>query len=298
MRAALNQFGAGLEGSALGAHLPRGAEWWLKGGAGHLVRVFVDCTGADLVYSQRRSIDAAGEIHVSGGTSQQAVRAADRFDAAHAALKADPTVQFTLQRAPPPPKPPAWLEALGKWLEGIFAPVGRFFAWIDSLFPSWPYARIFLWSVLAVLVVTFAWVIYQRIRSGEWRLPRFGRRAATAVEIEQEAAWTPDAAPAREWLREADAMAADGRYAEAARHLLFRSIDDIARRRPRLVRPALTSRELSASEAVPAAARTLFTGIARLVERSLFGGRPVGLDDWTAARAAYADFALPGAWRA
>ena len=233
---------------------------------------------------------------MSGGTSQQAAAAADRFDAAHAALKADPSVQFTLQRAPPPAKPPLWLEQLGKWLESVFAPVVRFFAWIDSWFPRWPYARIFLWAVLIVLVATFAWVVYQRIRSGEWRLPRFRRSMLVAPEPEAET-WTPDAAPAREWLREADAMAAEGRYAEAARHLLFRSIDDIARRRPRLVRPALTSRELSASDAIPTSARTLFTDIARLVERSLFGGRPVGLDDWTSARAAYADFALSATWR-
>ena len=39
---------------------------------------------------------------MSGATSQQAASAADRFSAAHAALKADPTVQFTLRRAPPP----------------------------------------------------------------------------------------------------------------------------------------------------------------------------------------------------
>jgi hypothetical protein len=64
------------------------------------------------------------------------------------------------------------------------------------------------------------------------------------------------------------------------------------------VRPALTSRELAAAEAIPAPARDLFARIARLVERSLFGGRPVAADDWTTARAAYADFALPGTWRA
>ena len=239
---------------------------------------------------------AAEEIQVSGGTAQQVATATDRFSAAHAALKADPTVQFTLQHAPPPPPPPAWLEALGEWLTRVFGPVGRFFRWIDSLFPDWPFARIFLWSVLAVVVALIAWGVYQRIRHGEWRLPRRIRLRTTAVASAEES-WSPDAAPVREWLREADAMAAAGRYAEAVRHLLFRSIEDIARRRPKLVRPALTSRELSASEALPPPARDLFAGIARLVERSLFGGRPVDATDWTSARAAYADFALPGTWR-
>ena len=68
--------------------------------------------------------------------------------------------------------------------------------------------------------------------------------------------------------------------------------------RPRLVRPALTSRELAAAEAVPPVARDLFSRIARLVERSLFGGRAVDAGDWSTARAAYADFVLPGTWRA
>lgn len=233
---------------------------------------------------------------MSGGTSQQAAAAAQRFDAAHAALKSDPTVQFVFRRQPPPPQPPAWLKALGQWLRPYFRAIGRFFHWVDSWFPDWPFARIFLWSVLAVLVATLLWVAYQRLRHGEWRLPRFRKARTGAVEPEAED-WTPDAAPAREWLREADAMAAQGRFAKAVHHLLLRSVDDIARRRPRLVRPALTSRELGASEAIPAAARDLFTGIARLVERSLFGGRAVDAADWTGARAAYADFALPGAWR-
>ena len=72
---------------------------------------------------------------------------------------------------------------------------------------------------------------------------------------------------------------------------------DIARRRPNVVRPALTSRELAASQALPSRARELFAGIARLVERSLFGVREVGEPDWLSARESYANFALPGTWR-
>ncbi len=236
-------------------------------------------------------------MHVSGGTSHQVATATDRFAAAHAALTADPTVQFTLQRAPPPPQAPEWLKHFGAWLGKLLEPVGRFLLWLDSLLPRWPYARILLWGVLAIVVGAVAWATYQRLRHGTWRWPwRLTRRAAT-VAVAPAPEWAPEAAPAREWLREADALAAQGRFAEAVHHLLRRSIDDIARRRPRLVRPALTSRELSASDAIPASARDLFAGIARLVERSLFGGRSVGPDDWSTARAAYKDFALPGAWR-
>lgn len=217
--------------------------------------------------------------------------------AAHDALKADPSIQFTLQAVPPPPEPPPWMRAFGEWLGDALGPVGRFFGWIGSFMPDAPYARLFLWTVLAIAALALASAIYQRIRYGEWRLPR--RRRAVSVEPDpEEEQWAPEAAPARSWLREADALAAQGRYAEAVHHLLFRSIEDIGRRRPRLVRPALTSRELAAAEVLPPPARSLFAGIAGLVERSLFGGRPVGADDWTSARAAYADLVLPGTWRA
>ena len=104
--------------------------------------------------------------------------------------------------------------------------------------------------------------------------------------------------PVRSWLEEADALAAQGKYAEAIHHLLFRSIEDISNRRPNVVRPALTSREIAASRAIPSRAAELFAGIARLVERSLFGGRTVGETDWVEARGAYTDFALAKAWRA
>ena len=232
------------------------------------------------------------------GQAQQAAGAADGLAAAHDALKADPSIQFSLPAVPPPPEPPRWLRDLSEWLSDVLSPVARLVDWVSSFMPAAPYARIFLWTVLAIALLALAWAIYQRLRHGEWRLPR--RRRAKSVDPgpEEEEAWLPEAAPARSWLREADALAAQGRYAEAVHHLLFRSIEDIARRRPQLVRPALTSRELAAAEVLPPPARSLFARIAGLVERSLFGGRAVESGDWTAARAAYADLVLPGTWRA
>jgi hypothetical protein len=215
---------------------------------------------------------------------------------AYMGVRADPSVQFNLTPANPQPKPPAWLEALGRWLKHyLFEPIGKALQWIGSFFPDAPYARIFLWTVLAVAVLALAWAIYSRLRHGEWRLKL--PRLDTAADLSNEDEWQPDETPARSWLEEADALARQGRYAEAAHHLLFRSIEDISSRRPNLVRPALTSREIAASQGIPARARELFAAIARLVERSLFGGRPVGESDWLEARGAYSDFALAGAWR-
>jgi hypothetical protein len=236
-----------------------------------------------------------GDGAISGG-NQAAMSEADKFAAAYKGLRADSSIQFNLTPPKPVPKPPAWLEAFGRWLkEHVFEPIGKVLKWIGSFLPDAPYARIFLWTVLALAALALAWAIYNRLRHGEWRLRR--PRLARVTDIAAEEEWSPDEAPARSWLEEADALARQGRYAEAIHHLLFRSIEDIANRRPNVVRPALTSREIAGSEAIPSRARELFSGIARLVERSLFGGRRVGERDWLKARGAYSDFALAGAWR-
>ncbi len=234
---------------------------------------------------------------MSGGNVSRAADA-ERFAAAYRGLRADGSIQLALTRAKPPPEPPAWLKALGRWLSGVFRPVGRFFNWLSSFMPDAPYARILLWMVIALIAAMLLAMAWQRVRHGEWRLPRRRKAAlAKAVDIAEED-WAPDAAPVRTWLKEADALAASGQFAEAIHLLLFRSVEDMARRRPQLVRPALTSRELARAEGVPGTARALFARIAAGVEASLFGGQPVDADEWASARAAYADYALPAAWRA
>jgi hypothetical protein len=231
---------------------------------------------------------------ISGG-SRPAASGADRFSHAYDALRHDPSIQFNLSPPRPQPKPPAWLEAFFRWIGEGLESVGRLIKWIAGFFPDAAYARALLWIVIAAGAAALLWALYNRVRHGEWRLrPR--RRTATAG-LPPEDDWTPDEAGARSWLEEADALAREGRFAEAIHHLLFRSIDDIASRRPALVRPALTSRELAASRTLPSRARELFAGIARDVERSLFGGRPVSEGEWIEARKSYSDFALPAAWR-
>lgn len=261
-----------------------------------LSTIFVVCTDTHLLYFGGILRGSCRGLAMSGN-SQDAAAAAERFAAAHAALKADGAIQFTLQPAPPPPEPPQWLIDALRWIGRMLRPVGRFLRWIGSFLPDLPYASLLLWTVLAIAAGLLAWIVFQRVRHGEWRWPRLRRSAIAPADLEAEPEWRPEAAPARSWLDEADALAAEGRYAEAVHHLLIRSVEDIARRRPRLVTPALTSRELAAAAAVPGGARLLFAGIAALVERSLFGGRPVSLREWQVAREDYARFALPAAWR-
>lgn len=230
--------------------------------------------------------------------TEQAARAAAeaqaRLAAAHAQLKADGAIQFDLPPAPPPPAPPAWIKAFGDWLGDVLSPVGRFLAWLFSWMPDAPYARIILWTMIALLVGGIGWIVYERIRHGVWRIPKW-RRTAQAEETADNI-WPVAEAPARAWLREADALAEQGQFAEAVHHLLIRSIEDIGRRRPQLVKPALTARDIAAAKAIPPGPRDLFAGIASVVERSLFGGRPVDGDDWGRCRAAYADFAAGRSW--
>lgn len=232
---------------------------------------------------------------ISGG-QESAAGGADRFERAWSAMRHDNSIQFNVPPAPRPPKPPPWLEAFFRWLGHLLEPVGRFLAWLGGFLPSAPIAQLLLWTVIALGTATLLWAVYNRLKHGEWRLRL--HRSVGVEELAGDEEWTPQESGARSWLEEADALASEGRFAEAIHHLLFRSIEDIASRRPKLVRPALTSRELAASHSVPARARELFAGIARLVERSLFGGRPVGEGDWLQAREAYSGFALPSAWRA
>jgi hypothetical protein len=221
-----------------------------------------------------------------------------RLSVAHRAMRAQGDIQLDMNQAPAQPPPPTWLTDFFRWLGKALEPIGRFFNWLDSFLPDLPYVKIIFWTLLAVLALLFLWVAIQRFRHGEWRLPRLRRRAFAEVVDEQEDDWRPDAAPARAWLQEADALAAKGEFAEAAHHLLLRSVDDLSSRRPQVVRPALTSRDLASAQGIPGAARQLFAHIAAVVERSLFGGRPVSADDWTACRAAYADFAQARSWHA
>jgi hypothetical protein len=106
----------------------------------------------------------------------------------------------------------------------------------------------------------------------------------------------PDAAAARSLLEEADALARQGRFAEAVHLLLFRSIEDIQERVDGGVPNSLTAREIAALGKLPARARRALAPIIQVVERSFFGGRAVEADGWQEARSSYEDFAFGEGW--
>ncbi len=201
-------------------------------------------------------------------------------DAARAwkAVRADEATQFAPVPAPDAPaRPPGWLDAFFRWLGELLEPVGR------ALGMSWP---VFKWVLLAIGLALALLLVWRMIA------PFVGWRPGERAEDEGDSGWTPDTGAALALLEDADRLAAEGRFDEATHLLLQRSVGQIAAARPDLVEPATTARELSALAALPDAARAAFGTIANRVERSLFALRSLGAEDWQAARAAYADFAL------
>jgi hypothetical protein len=198
---------------------------------------------------------------------------AARLAEAHRRLLADSSIQFDLP-AFVQPEPPAWLK-----------PFGHFLRWAA---PVVPYV---FWGLVAIGGAIILLLIIRELIGVRWRLP-WRRRGATGDSED----WRPTEAAARALLDEAERLAGEGRYAEATHLLLQRSVEDITRRHPGLVRPSVTARDLSAAAALPARARGAFAAIARVVEASLFGGRPVDAAGWESCRTAYADFALAASW--
>lgn len=197
----------------------------------------------------------------------------DALAAAHERLLNSRGYQFDFPPPDKPPEPPAWLEDVLKSL-GAVAPA---FTWI-------------FWIALALAVLALLWFLGREVIASRW--PGLIKRKPKASA---EPEWRPTEEQARVLLADADRLAGEGRFAEAARLLLHRSVQDIKDKRPRLVKPALTSRDIAAHPDLPGAAKQAFGAIARVVERGVFAARPVNGDDWREARGAYEAFALPGA---
>ncbi len=196
------------------------------------------------------------------------------------ALREDGDIQFAPVEIPDiKPPEPSWFERMLTEVFGVlaelFAPVGHL------LGASWWWLQ---WVLLAALVGFVIVLLVRTFGSGAGR-----RRGAAGGEDEE---WHPETAASLALLEDADRLAAEGRFDEATRLLLQRSVGQIAAARPDWVEPSSTARELAALPALPDGARTAFRIIAERVERSLFALRALDRADWEAARAAYADFAL------
>lgn len=184
---------------------------------------------------------------------------------------------------PPPPPPPPTPE----WLQAILNAIGSVFQWIA------PAAKPLMWIALALVLLFLLYHFVPAFARWVDNLPF--RRKAGDGEID-DSIGLAEAGAARALLAEADALAAEERYAEAVHLLLYRSVEDIDGRRPGLVKPAMTSRDLAEAEGLPAIARGAFSRIARAVEISLFGGRAIDAMAWERCRNAYAELTVPKNW--
>lgn len=193
------------------------------------------------------------------------------FAEAHRRLIEDDSIQFQLQPVEIPDRPD---------LSGFF----------DFLQAAGPVVKVLFWVALIAIAAFLIYLIALRITGASWPWRRGG-------PVAPDESWRPAEAPARQLLAEADGLAADGRFSEAAHLLLFRSIEDIDGRRPDLVRPALTSRDIAGLSGIPERPRGAFARIAMAVERSLFARRPLVEGDWRDCRAAYEEFAFAEGWR-
>jgi hypothetical protein len=190
---------------------------------------------------------------------------------AHAEMLSDRNLQFDMQPLTYP-EPPAWLE-----------PVLAIF---NAIAPLLTYV---FWGGI-ILVAGF--VLYIILTDLARRLP--GRALTDAEASAPKPVYRPSTARAHALLEEADKLAAQGRYNEAVRVLLHRSIEDIERFFTVAIGPGLTSREIARLEPLSNEGRTVFSAIAQAVEKSLFGGRTLTNDDFAQARAGYASFAKVG----
>lgn len=203
------------------------------------------------------------------------------FDDAWQDVRADEDIQFLASEPKPPPETPQWWRDFLEWMGDLLGPA------VEYLVDVWPVLRIVLLVLLAAGLLTLLWIIVAPYVE-EWR----NRRVVENMEE-----WRPDQGAARKLLEEAEALAAQGRFKEAVHLLLFRSIEDIERRRPDILQPSSTSREIGRFESLPENARNMFAIIAEQVERGIFASAAIDEKGWAVSREAYGAFALTETWR-
>ena len=189
-------------------------------------------------------------------------------------LQRDHGIQFTFPDVVDPPKPPPWFTRLLHFL---------------SLHADW--FRTAGWIVFGLILLIIGYFLVRHLLNRNWNIPR-------PIDNAPMAAWQPSAERAHLLLHDADLLAGQDRFAEAAHHLLLVSIQEISERRPRAVRPSMTSREIAVLPDLTRDAREVFSGIAGVVEQCLFARRSIGRAEFLECRRAFERFTYPSAWQA
>ncbi len=140
------------------------------------------------------------------------------------------------------------------------------------------------WAMLTLLAL--ALIYFAATTSGVWQRS-VKEDAGSQANVMTD---TLNSEAARDWLREADALAVQGRYGEAVHFLLFKSFQDLMSRHRSKVRAAFTSREILREVPLKANAATSLTMLVDTVERSEFAGAAIYAEDFERCRAGYQHF--------
>ena len=208
----------------------------------------------------------------------------ERLDRALAAYDADQNLQRVRPEWEPevlnaealePSNPNPILRAIAAFFQAIGGVLGYLLG------------AIILLAILAGLYMVFGESLTLRRRQKE---------TSAAPDISVMPDLRPEQARARALLEDADALAAQGRFAEAVHMLLFRSIDDIQEKKSGLIGRSLTAREIGALSDLPVWIKDALAPIIRVVEQSFFGDQNVTETSWKDARKSYESFAFGEAW--
>lgn len=201
-------------------------------------------------------------------------------ETAHTAYLRDGDLQLTRPEQADieiePIEPPGWIKAIADFLQAIS-----------------PLLKLIFWAAAIAVIAGLAYFLFGeaiRMRLGIARKEKVKAVDDVLTDIR------PDADRARSLLEEADALAREGRFAEAVHLLLFRSIEDVQERLDGGVPTSLTAREIAGLGSLPERARRALRPIIQIVESSFFGGREVDATGWQSARRSYEDFAFGEGW--
>ena len=207
-----------------------------------------------------------------------------RLDRAMVAYEADESLQRVRPEWEPEPMDPEM--ARRSQPNPIIRAIAAFFEAIGGVL-GYLLGAIVLFAILAGLYMVFGESLTLRRRQKQ-------KSAAPDASVMPDL--RPEQERARALLEDADALAAEGRFAEAVHLLLFRSIDDIQEKKSGLIGRSLTAREIGALSDLPDWIKDALSPIIRVVERSFFGGQDVTESSWNDARQSYQSFAFGEAW--
>lgn len=217
------------------------------------------------------SLAQTNDVEIETATETTVTHSEEDIENAYRSVKRNEAYQYELAE-PIPRRPPSAFE---RWLGRVLSAIFSFLA---------PLLVMIFWIGLGALVLGAVYLIARAIYETRFAKPTQAKKEEVEIPLYQ-----PAEAQARILLDEVDKLAAEGRYGEAVHTLLFRSIQDIDRNRPNVVRRSLTSREIGSLSVLTAEARTAFSTIAGVSELAHFGGVSVNKAGFETARKAYAE---------